>query len=314
MTSPQVSQTTLRAFIHELRAPGWPVLALTLAYLATMAAIGDLRPEHVAVAALFLLGWVASRLTRDIMSKAAPVFLIVIGFDALRYVRPLFVTADRVHSCDLRAFDLKFFGVGPDATVPDYFAAHHNSALDLFFSVPYAAFIYVAIIYSVTMYFRDRQRSGGLAWAFAMMYLIALSVWMIFPAAPPWYIRVHGCAIDLATQPGPAALARVDALLGIHYFSDFYSRGPTVFGAMPSLHNSYTVFTLIGFWPIAGKFERAAGIGYVVWMFFASLYLDHHWVVDALAGWATAAAAVYVGMLIGNRPRQKIADAAAPGR
>lgn len=295
MTTAPESRARSGGYLHQLRAPGWPVVVIVVAYTATMLLIGDLRPEHVVVAVLVCGAWLATRMTRDMFREAIPAILIVMGFDSLRYLRPLFVTADRVHGCDLRAVELSLFGVSPDATLADYFAAHHSPAFDLFFSVPYAAFIYVTIIYAVSSYFRDRGRARIIAWSFVGMYLIAFTAWMAFPAAPPWYIQAHGCVIDVATQPTAAALMRVDAALGIDYFEGFYGRGPTAFGAMPSVHNAYPMLTLLAFWPMAGGKERAAGVVYALWMICASVYLDHHWLIDGLAGWLTAAIAVAFG-------------------
>ncbi len=282
-------------YLRSLRQPGWPILALPIVYVAMIAYIGDIRPEHIVIVVVTLGAWLASHITRDIMREALPALPIAIGFDSLRYLRPIFVTADRVHACDLRAFELALFGVGPDMTLPDYFAIHHAPAFDLFFAIPYAAFIWVLIVYGFSLYFRNLERGRVCAWAVVGVFMTAFIVWMAFPAAPPWYIQAHGCVIDASLGTNPAALTRVDEALGIQYFQAWYGRGPTAFGAMPSVHNGLAMLGLLVFWPIAGTKERIANVLYVVWMLCASIYLDHHWLVDALAGWATAAMAVKLG-------------------
>jgi membrane-associated phospholipid phosphatase len=116
----------------------------------------------------------------------------------------------------------------------------------------------------------------------------------LVPAAPPWYVRAHGCVIDLSVAPSPAGLARVDALLGTSYFATFYSRAASVFGAMPSMHNAYPLLGLLTAWRRITWQTKPIHIIYFLLMFVASLYLDHHWIVDAVAGWVIAVVAVSV--------------------
>jgi membrane-associated phospholipid phosphatase len=315
MTAASGNPARAGGYLHELAREGWFSGALSTAYALTLAWFGELRPEHVVLALGSVGAWLASRPTREIMREAAPVFLIVYGFDSIRYVRSLFVTVDRVHGCDIRALEIRLFGAGPDMALADYFNVHHSLGFDVFFSIPYGAFIYVTIAYAIAAWFRDRQRARAVAWSFVAMYLLAFVGWMAVPSAPPWYIQAHGCAIDLSTPTNAAALARVDQALGISYFDGFYGRGPNAFGAMPSIHNAYPILTLLSFWPIAGWKERAAGVLYAAWMMAASVYLDHHWVLDGLAGWIIAATGVLVGNAIARAfpappPRAK---AAAPG-
>jgi membrane-associated phospholipid phosphatase len=53
-----------------------------------------------------------------------------------------------------------------------------------------------------------------------------------------------------------------------------------VFGAMPSLHVSFPAAALAAAWHSARAPERAVHLGLTVWMLVASVYLDHHWLVD----------------------------------
>ena len=118
-------------------------------------------------------------------------------------------------------------------------------------------------------------------------------MWLSVPAAPPWYLRAHGCAIDLSAAPSPAALARVDSLLGITYFHRFYSRASSVFGALPSMHCAFPLIGLLTAWRAAGWKTRPIHIVYTLVMAAAAVYLDHHWVIDVLAGWLVAVVSVW---------------------
>jgi membrane-associated phospholipid phosphatase len=49
---------------------------------------------------------------------------------------------------------------------------------------------------------------------------------------------------------------------------------------------------LLTAWRVARWNTRVVHIAYTACMFIAALYLDHHWVLDAIAGWATAVVAL----------------------
>jgi membrane-associated phospholipid phosphatase len=267
---------------------------ITTAYTATLLALGgQVRAEHYILAVIVpVLGYAGvrgARFLRDVF----PWVFVVVSYDSVRYARAAWLTADHVTGCGLRAAELRFFSVAPGTTLQDWFVAHHRLPLDLFFAVPYAVFAYFALIYASYLYFRDRPRMRRYLWAFAIANVMSYALWLLVPAAPPWYIRAHGCAIDLHAVPSEgAALARADAALGMTYFHAFYSRASSVFGAMPSMHCAYPMLGLLTAWRHAGWKTRPLHLFYVFWMATAAVYLDHHWLLDVLGGWLVAIVAV----------------------
>jgi hypothetical protein len=265
---------------------------LPLGYLALVTLLGDTRPEHVLLIGLaVLLAYLGPR-SKAFFADVWPYLAVLIGYDAVRYPLRAFASADRVLSCGLRELELSLFSAGPGRTFQDLAQLHTHPALDLLFAVPYAIFAYLALAYSAYLYFVDRPRMRHYLWAFAIGNYISFAMWLALPATPPWYLRAHGCAVDLSALPSPAGLARVDALLGISYFHDFYSRSSNVFGALPSMHCAYPVLGLLTAWKATGWKTRPLHILYSVVMFLAAVYLDHHWVVDAVAGWLVAIVSV----------------------
>jgi inositol phosphorylceramide synthase catalytic subunit len=129
-------------------------------------------------------------------------------------------------------------------------------------------------------------------WSFAIANYISFVFWLALPAAPPWYLRAHGCTIDVSAVPSPAGLLRVDHMLGIGYFQAFYSRAASVFGALPSMHCAYPMLGLLTARHAATARTWPIHIVYVLGMFTASVYFDHHWIVDGLLGWTVALVAV----------------------
>lgn len=291
------------AHARRLWGPWWPLPgAVPLAYTAAMIAIGDLRGEHVVITLAAIALAYGSARTRSFFLGVLPLALVGIGYDLVRYARAAALRPERVLGCGLRDFELSLFQAAPGVTFSDFFAAHHAIGFDLFFAVPYAAYLYVTAALGAYFFFKDRRRMAHLLWAFMIANYLTFVIWLVFPAAPPWYLHAHGCAIDLAAPPSPAALSRVDAWLGIGYFGAFYSRAASVFGAMPSMHCAYPMIGLLTTWRGSGWKTRAIHVAYTLWMFSAAIYLDHHWVVDGLAGWLVAAFAVVVaGRLVSRR-------------
>ncbi len=269
-----------------------------VAYCFLLALVGGLRIEHVAITlAVIALAWIGPR-TRQFLIDMSPYLFLAVGYDLVRYGREAFVRPQNVLGCGLRKADLALFAVSPGVTIQDWFAVHHWPAVDLLAAVPYLIFIYLAFIYAAYLYFVDRPRMRFYLWSLALANYIAYAMWLIVPAAPPWYIRTYGCAIDMAALPSAAGLVRVDHLLGIRYFHDFYSRASSVFGAMPSMHCAYPMIGLLTAWKSIGWKTRPLHLIYALWMFFAAIYLGHHWVLDALAGWLVSVVAVSVVSLV----------------
>src|SRR5262249_12854184 len=146
--------------------------------------------------------------------------------------------------------------------------------------------------YAIFLAFVDEARMREFIWAIAFLYLGALTIWLIMPVAPPWYVREHGCMIDPTAVARAGGLARADHLLGIRYFEAFYAKSPAIFGAFPSLHCAFPMLSLLIGWRKAGWSTRPLHLLYAGSMFVASLYLDHHWTIDGMAGWLLAALCV----------------------
>jgi hypothetical protein len=241
---------------------------------------------------LFPLGLRAKKLLVGVY----PLGLVGIVYDSMRVIENVGVSADAVHLCDLRSYELALFGVpmeGRRVTLHDWFQAHASPIFDVVCAIPYATFIFVCIACAVWLFFRDYPRMVRFGWCFLALNVLGFATYHLYPAAPPWYFHAHGCTVDTTVHASEgAALARVDALLGTGYFAGMYGRASDVFGAMPSLHCAYAFLVVLEGWATFTKAWRAAAVGFFVWMCFSAVYLDHHWVLDAIAGVTYCAAVV----------------------
>ncbi|EMG45598.1 IPT1 Inositolphosphotransferase 1 [Candida maltosa Xu316] len=110
---------------------------------------------------------------------------------------------------------------------------------------------------------------------------------LVFPNAAPWFIHLNGedATADYETLGYAAGLIRVDLALGTHLTANGFHKSPIVFGALPSLHSAMAVMTFF----FVGYYSRWIGLKLLAFMFmfvqwWATIYLDHHWRLDLLAG------------------------------
>jgi hypothetical protein len=250
------------------------------------------RWEHVAlIVGVPPLAYVSAA-SKRLFLGLLPMGFMGLLYDAMRWVQDLGVTVDRVHVCDLREIDISIASVmvnGERGSVHDWIQLHPSTAFEVICAVPYGTFLFVAIGFAIYLYRRNYERMRLFGWAFLLTNITGFVTYHVYPAAPPWYFHAHGCAVDLAARAseGPS-LARVDALLGIHYFHDFYARAADVFGAVPSLHVSYPMLIALFGWPVMRTPGRVFALLFLVSMCTAAVYLDHHWIFDIVLGLAYA--------------------------
>jgi inositol phosphorylceramide synthase catalytic subunit len=271
----------------------WPRLTLAPAapfwvWAAFWVLRGQLRWDHVAVAVLASVLAYGNATSKKLYVGLLPVGLVGLFYDAMRFVKNVGLTESNVHLCDLRNAELRWFGLddgGVRVTLQDWFQARSTVLLDLLCAIPYGIFLMVVVAYAVYLFVRDFPAEQRFAWGFLALNVAGFVTYHLYPAAPPWYFHLRGCAVDLhaASSAGPNLL-RVDELLGVGYFAGFYGRSSDVFGAMPSLHVAYPLLMVTEGWPKHRTLGRSLLVLFYLWMCFSAVYLDHHWVIDIVAG------------------------------
>jgi hypothetical protein len=244
--------------------------------------------ENIVELLLVGVAFAAGPRLRRLFAGVYPLALVALLYDSMRAIENVGVSPGTVHLCDLRARELALFGVtvgGQRVTLHDWLQAHASPLLDRLCAIPYGTFIFVCLACAAWLYVRDYPRMVRFAWCFFALNLAGFVTYHLYPAAPPWYFHAHGCAIDVhaSASEGPN-LARVDAWLGVPYFARMYGRSTDVFGAMPSLHCAYACLVALEGWAAFRAPWRVASVGFFALMCFSAVYLDHHWVLDAMAG------------------------------
>ncbi|KAG9246645.1 hypothetical protein BJ878DRAFT_496256 [Calycina marina] len=131
------------------------------------------------------------------------------------------------------------------------------------------------------------------AWSFGIQNCLGIITHLLFPTASPWYGDQYGYPLppgNYSMLGSPAGLVRADAVLGTHIYEHAFKASPLVFGAFPSLHGAFSCccFLFVGRYSRKGAFLLGF---YVLWQWYSTMYLRHHWRLDLLGGLAYSAAA-----------------------
>lgn len=279
------------------------VTAVFLALLYVVAKVclfGEFRLSFATVLLLLAL-YLADSRTREVSLLVLPFWLMgeIYGAQAL-FVEDL---RGEIHVADLYEAEIRCFGIETEmgtVTPAGWWQDRTHPLLDLVAGLGYIGFIPVflfsAFYYRFVMPLRGGRRSLWRSRALVMMWtLFLLNVagyvtYLIFPAAPPWYVDAYGLGpAQLDAEPQAAGAARFDDLVGIPVFASYYSKSTNVFGAIPSLHCAQT---FLGFL-FAISFRRLVILngGLFFAVLFGSIYLNHHYVIDSLLGLAFGLAA-----------------------
>ncbi|EFX00801.1 type 2 phosphatidic acid phosphatase [Grosmannia clavigera kw1407] len=182
------------------------------------------------------------------------------------------------------------------ANLSNILSAHTHPVLDLLAWIPYGLFHFAlpAFTSAILFFFAAPGTVPVFARCFGYLSLIGVTTQLVFPCTPPWYELANGLSPAHYGMPGsPAGLARIDKLFGIDMYTTSFSTAPVPFGAFPSLHAADAVLEAFFLSYCFPRF-RVVFVGYCGWIWWATMYLNHHYAVDLVAGSLLSAFFYYV--------------------
>ncbi len=197
-----------------------------------------------------------------------------------------------VSTAGLYQLEQRFFSVG-NQILCEFFAQRHTPILDVLTGLFYLSWVPVPILFSFIQFLKNRRIFVEFILVFLYVNLIGFVIYYLYPAAPPWYVQIHGFIFNPHVQGNPAGLVHFDQLFGIDLFHKIYSKSSNVFAAMPSLHSAYPV--VLVFYSIKAKCHWLMSAFFFILMlgiWFSAVYLGHHYVLDVLAGILCAGTAI----------------------
>ena len=263
-------------------------LAILALWLFVTVAFVGFRSEHILLCAAFLLLFIPYQSSRKLVVALLPFFIFGISYDWMNLLPNYEVNPVDVEG--LYTTEKRLFGItvaeGTVLTPNEYFALHHCSAMDFMSGIFYLCWVPLPIIFGIWLYFKGERRAYlHFAIVFLLVNLIGFAFYYIHPAAPPWYVAMHGMEAIPGTPGEVAGLGRFDEMTGLNIFHLLYSRNANVFAALPSLHSAYTLVALI--YAIRFKAPRLwiillAVVTLGIWL--TAVYSSHHYIIDVMCG------------------------------
>jgi membrane-associated phospholipid phosphatase len=279
----------------------WSLYLLQGAYLVFLFTAFVVRGIGLGPDAVFLLlaiGFVWRGQRWSFVRDFGPFILLLLSYDAMRgFADDL--NASIHYGYPIAVDKALFFGHVPSVELQRWLFDPDSSHW-----YDYAAALLHMLHFIVPLFFAAIiwQHYSRHYWPFVMSLLLvsyaAFITFLLVPTAPPWL------AGRMGELPGVALVH--DSLPAVAPV--YLALSPNAVAAMPSLHAAYPWLFLLFAWRIWGW--RAAPVAvYAAAVYFAIIYLGHHYVADVLGGvvYATAAYAIVCSPAAG-----RLAQAAAP--
>ena len=230
--------------------------------------------------------------TSQFFLPATPIFAWLLAFYTNRFIPSNLRPA--VHVVLLPTLESVLYG----ANISDILTRFTHPVLDIIAWLPYGLIHYTyPLVLSLFLWlFRPPLALKTWAKTFGYMNLTAVLIQILIPCAAPWYEVIYGLTPATYDVPGsPGGLARIDALFGGNGYQTAFSNSPLVFGAFPSLHAGWATLGALfitHFWDGTPRYVWT----YVGVLYWSTMYLTHHYLIDVVGGACLATAFFYLFM------------------
>ncbi|KAJ7262665.1 PAP2-domain-containing protein [Mycena haematopus] len=172
------------------------------------------------------------------------------------------------------------------ANISDILTRFTHPVLDILAWLPYGFghFTVPFLVAASVWLFRSKEVLHLWARIFGYLNWSGVFIQIIFPCAAPWYEIIHGLTpANYGMRGSPGGLLRIDRLFHGSGYTTGFSGAPVIFGAFPSLHAASATLEALfisHFFPQATRFAW----GYAGVLYWATMYLSHHYLIDVVAG------------------------------
>lgn len=259
--------------------------SISIAYLLLSAWLVGFKTDQLWLVVIFNGCYYFSWPTRRLITGFSIFIIYWILFDYMKaFPNYLYNT---VHIKDLYEAEKAIFGImvnGVRLTPNEYWLLHPQDWLDVTSGIFYLCWVPVPLMFAGYLFYKDTLIFIHFACTFLLVNLVGFVFYYIYPAAPPWYVQLHGFEFIAHTRGNAAGLLRFDQHLHANIFSALYSKSSNVFAAMPSLHSAYPLIVLYYAWRHAKPFFQVIFTIVAVGIWFSAIYNSHHYMLDVIAG------------------------------
>ena len=267
--------------------------SISIAYLLLSAWLVGFKTDQLWLVAIFNGCYYFSWPTRRLITGFSIFIIYWILFDYMKaFPNYLYNT---VHIKDLYDAEKSIFGImvnGVKLTPNEYWLLHPLDWVDITSGVFYLCWVPVPLMFAGYLFYKDTLIFIHFASTFLLVNLVGFVIYYIYPAAPPWYVQLHGFEFVAHTPGNAAGLLRFDQHMHADVFRSLYSKSSNVFAAMPSLHSAYPLVVLYYAWSHAKPFFQFIFAVIAAGIWFSAIYNSHHYMLDVSAGIICAIASI----------------------
>jgi len=281
---------------HHLRHPDhkWKIYVLlgVLVYFIAVNQLIKIRPDHIFLALVMFSFVLGRQRAKRFLLDWLPFVFFWIGYDMMRGVADS--VRGTIHAVQPYRWELALFGDIPPFLLQSLRESGElggwQKVIDLLAANFYTAHFALPLLLGWVFWHttNDRPMFYKFVYTLTVLDVLALLTFMIYPAAPPWYVYNYGFAPP-ETNAGFWAISAgnlvdVDRLLGVKFFTTLWdSFNANHFAAIPSLHGAYPIVLSWFAWK---KFRWNLWLLslYPAAVWFSAVYLNHHYVIDLIIG------------------------------
>jgi len=238
----------------------------------------------------YLMKFKTSKSPITLLINSLPFFVLWSTYELMSKIKRNLIYP-RVHTEEIYLLEMKLFGWMFGGKTPNqwFHSTLYSIPTDVILGSIYLLHALVPLVFGIYLYIKgDDENFKFLISTFYIVSLVSFILFVIFPAAAPWYINQYGflppdITVDYS-QNITAGLGRVDEFLGVNIFSWYYGTfEQNSFAAFPSVHAVYAFSATLC---IHQKWKKSlyATIPYSIAIFIGAIYFNHHFIIDVLSG------------------------------
>ncbi len=260
-----------------------------------------MRLYHWGLLIAIPLALISSQRGRQFFLDWAPIFAFWFVYDRLRLLQPFLLGRVAVQwPDDLEVWLFGWLGGGeaPAIAWRHWLAGNLQSVYGMAIS-NIAQFVYLSHLFLLYLWLgylwfrgrsraRDRDNFVTHVRAFTFLHFVGILIYLVLPAAPPWWVSLHGFAQPTAELVANTTMA---AAMDGAVVQGMIKSASLWFAAIPSLHGAYPVLLLLLALRSRKRWFLIACTVYMGAMFVTTVVLNQHYIIDLLAGALLAFAA-----------------------
>lgn len=227
---------------------------------------------------LILLG-MASGQALEVLKRFTPFVALLLVYESFRGLASQ-LNSHVNYTFMIQADRLLGFGTLPTTALQRWLWHGHVQWYDLLFYGAYTLHFVLPFGLAVLIWKKRPEHYWQFITAIVTVSFAAFLTYLLFPAAPPWLASDKGYI-----EPIAHVSSFVWAAFGIHDFPSVYNKiSPNLVAAVPSLHAAYAfLFAFFSTRLFKTKWRFAAWI-YPVLIWFGTVYMGEHYLIDAILG------------------------------